>query len=121
MGLLTPILIRNDCLSDIKRNRIEVTREIVYACQDVKKGGLLFGMESLGCRHADQDRLIVISGNGWVDLSEENSMGVTRTDEIWTKNLEEQIRFTHDVLKELKKKIEVINKRRRDREGGSNG
>jgi hypothetical protein len=94
MGYLTPILIRNDSLGIIQDSP-ETLKKIISACQNPDEGSLSLHywtkppwwkfwekpkrmmsgdcnpMESLGTRHADISRVIVVSGNTWIDLSGE--------------------------------------------------
>ena len=94
MGHLTPILIRNDDLGSIEKDP-EIIQKISIACMNRKPisiptnywklrkwyqfrrpkktktvSGCCNAIESMECRHADEPRLFVVSGNTMIELTD---------------------------------------------------
>jgi len=76
MGFLTPILIRNYAVDMIKDESYsqKFCEDLFRACMtreetSVSIGGYCNLVESLGCKHADEPRLIVVRGNTMVELN----------------------------------------------------
>jgi len=75
MGLVTPILIRNDSLNHIKGDKEEFVKKLLNAAQTVssktlRAGNFVNAADSLGARHASVTRVLVISENTIIDLTE---------------------------------------------------
>lgn len=76
MGFLTPVLIRNDALDLIRNPKYvqEFCDDLFNACLEreqstVSIAGFCNPVEVLGCKHADEPRLIVVNGNTMVELN----------------------------------------------------
>jgi len=122
MGYLTPLLFRNDSLDMLKKDP-DTLNKIESACHSLEKSAISLvsyskspwwkfwkkqenkgiccnPIESLGTRHADDSRVIVIYGNSWIDLY----------DEIW-KHEKGSIELDHKIDKThmsyLKKCIKI--------------
>ena len=77
MGYLTPILIHNDDLDQIRENPQQLIDAIQKACNSFQPmdhgiGRSANAIESLSAEHADFDRVIIISGNTWIDVTRES-------------------------------------------------
>ena len=108
MGFLTPILVRNDAIDFLLQNPLKTLRQIETACLHREARSLPVGtscnpMESLGTRHADTARVIVIMGNTWLDISD-IAYGNREKDSI-TNHEEGCFNIAADVIKRLRKKI----------------
>ena len=126
MGFLTPILIRNDAVHLFKDKKMQkqICEKLFYATCEREaghislhhpKGGIdINPIETLGTRHADVQRVIVISGNGWVDLSEE-VYGLSRTVQMSESNLNYLkgcLRIAQRDITQLKKVIKASEEKR---------
>lgn len=133
MRYLTPILVRNDCLNSLKKEPTQVVDGIINASlsneeqnisihyrqqrkwwQFWKSKRIVSGMDlnpmySLGCRHADTDRLILISGNTWIDLST-YAFSTERRIKAKQDFLRDSIKIAQRHLAELKKRVETLEK-----------
>jgi hypothetical protein len=76
MGFLTPVLIRNDALDLIKDPKYsqKFCDDLFSACCErnpstISIAGFCNPVEVLGCKHADEPRLIVVKGNTMVELN----------------------------------------------------
>jgi len=83
MGFLTPILIHNDCVHIFKNKKLqkEICEKIYYACllnkeKNISIAGYCNYIKSLGYKHADNSRVIVVHGNTWKDVTRESYKGI---------------------------------------------
>lgn len=72
MGFLTPVLIRNDALSDLEDKSF--LARLIAACvnrksQSISAYSFSNAVECLGTRHADEPRLLVVKGNTMIEIS----------------------------------------------------
>jgi len=112
MGYLTPVLIRNDSLCSIKKNKDEAIEELIKASSSNKTMSHCVGccanaMESPGTRHADINRVLVVHGNSWVDLSD-NKWELERNDKVFIDYLRACVEIAERDVKLLKKKLKEL-------------
>ena len=73
MGYLTPILIDNDAFSFAKENADEVVNALNNAVSSKNEKKLFSNgrdfVHSLGTRHSNSTRVIVVHGGTWVDIT----------------------------------------------------
>ena len=129
MGYLTPILFRNDSGHMLNKSPDEVIQAIKrammshedksYSVRYVRKrkwyqfwkpkktvtGVDCNPIEALGTRHADQDSVIVLSGNTWIDLSKLRYGSWDRNDATYIKYVEDCIKIAQRHLTDLKKVV----------------
>lgn len=117
MGFLTPILIRNDSAHQIKENSEEFAKRVYDVVCNFRPESLPLAhhcnaMESLGARHADVDRVIVVHGNTWVDLSSE-ACEIEKTDSVYISYLEDCLKIAKSAVSQLQKKLNELKKENR--------
>ena len=110
MGLLTPILIRNDYLNIFMNEKLQ--KKICEAIYNMGQSGrrkttqiqdletnITFcdAFASLGTRHSDAPRVIICYGNTWVDILE-----VFNDKEFNKAFLRECLKFAQRAVKQLK-------------------
>lgn len=105
MGMLTPILIRNDWLEDIKNHPEEFVNEILRAANTGHSTSLMNGAAlSLGYNHSSHDRVLVVIGNTWIDLMASFHQVESDCSAI-------KINFLFQCIKIVKEAIRSINKK----------
>jgi len=115
MGYLTPILIRNDSAHMLRDGKLQkqICKKLYYATVEYEASSISINypgggvninpIETLGTAHADVRRVIVISGNDWIDLSRE----AYKYDVEPTEYLRECLRIAERDVKTLKKRIKM--------------
>lgn len=93
MGMLTPLIIRNDDLGEIERDP-EMISKIIRACVNrapttigtnyweprkwwqfwkpkstKTMGGCCNAIEVMGCKHADEPRILFVAGNTMIEIN----------------------------------------------------
>lgn len=121
MGFLTPILFRNDSIHVLKNKKMQgqICEKIFSACCNREKRDIAFhhpegGIEvnpviSLGCKHADEQRTIVVFGNTWIDLSEQ----------AWGKLDSNHLDYLKDCIKIAKQDLAKLTKKIKALENGN--
>ena len=112
MGYLTPLLIRNDSIEDIRNHPQETIEQIIRAIQQPEPYTLQIGsfynpIESLGSRHADISRTVVIGGNHWQELSNPllSVEDIQNMQEHQLDYLKKNVKLAETHIEKLKKKI----------------
>jgi len=116
MGYLTPILIHNDDLDQIIKNPQQLIDAIQKACNSFQPmdhgiGNCANVIESLPTEHADFDRVIVISGNTWMDVTRESYKEAETINEkltlrpVWKSIYANAIKLLKATTKRLEQKL----------------
>lgn len=112
MGFLTPILVRNDGVSELEKYPEEAAQKILYASMEHQPQSITVGhhvnvMKSLGTAHADVPRTIVVYGNTWLDLDQAiRDLQETNVPVSYVKNCLDQARSAIKRLEKALKKVE---------------
>lgn len=117
MGFLTPILVYNDYIHILENKKLQkkICEEIYSVClQNKEQDIIITNMKSLGCRHADHSRVIIVHGNTWKDITKESYKEINRIDDGYIEYLEECKRIIESDLDSLKSRIKQLKQRNKE-------
>ena len=99
MGLLTPILVRNDELNQLTDNEERTVLDIYsMACNPHRMRST--GLVSVGYSHADHDRVLIVSGNTMIDVGRIDEKCSAESIKSRIKILSSEVRRMKRALKE---------------------
>jgi len=106
MGMLTPVLIRNDDLGEIEDDKSFIKR-LVYAClltkkQSISALGCCNAVECMGTKHADVSRLLVVRGNTMMELNPYSDKDVSEFELECAKFAKKE---ANEIIKKYKKRV----------------
>ncbi len=121
MGYLTPILIHNDIAHLFKNKRLqkEICEKLYLAMIDGKEQTISVNnccnyIKSLGSKHADDSRTIIVYGNTMVDITRESYKEINRIDNGYIEYLETCKRILETDIDCLNDKIKRLKQRKRE-------
>lgn len=113
MGILTPILIRNDRLIDLERNSDIILSDISIACSTPGKFDFRDQFaDSLGYASVDEDRVIVVHGGTWQELPWSIETGKISGKIRNMDYFKDCLKIAEEKVKRLKKEIGLLENER---------
>lgn len=133
MGFLTPIMFHNDALHAFKKDPEQVMEIISKACREHKAKSYGFTtydkpkwwqfwkkkmfrssyanyIKSLGTAHADVNRVVVITGNSWVDLTSS-----TYQEEVNLDYIEKCLKIAQSQITQIKREVKTLREQEKDK------
>jgi hypothetical protein len=109
MGFLTPVLIRNDAIDMIKDPKYskQFCEDLFRSCierkpSDISIGGFANPVEVMGCKHANEPRLLVVMGNTMVEINPYDDESVSKKSDFMLECAKFARKESSDFIKKMK-------------------